>query len=416
MPCDYFRLPMNPARGFVNVDQLQKDTSLEDAARKCGITLHGTGSGPEVRIDCPFGCAGDHLGRKEISINTANDEKVFLCHSYQCGFRGNLLALMHGWLNGKKPSGDKLRGTEFQRVRDVLADRVKIEAKPTVTTSTSPTSSSSPRAVEPESSEPNVPLIDSENEAARELADIDSKFIVEMAHMNPAAASYIRQHPCLTPESMQKWRCGYLPHDGGGDKRGWSLRGHIVYPMLSECGKVLAWIGRDPTYEQKLAEYNAIRPELRGDRPEPIKHKVPKGFHRGQELFGQHASRLREPGYREAIARNGIIVVEGFNDVINLDNLGIPAVAICSNRITQHQVEKIARWSQQLADGKVTLLFDCEQTGDDGAKEALWLLSQRGLQVRIAWSQAMHNGAFKGRQPEGLVASEWHVLSQEESG
>ena len=89
-------------------------------------------------------------------------------------------------------------------------------------------------------------------------------------------------------------------------------------------------------------------------------------------------------------------------DVINLDNLGIPAVAICSNRITHQQVEKITRWSKQLADGKVTLLFDCEPTGDGGAKEALWQLTQRGLQVRLGWTQTMRNGAFRGRQPENL--------------
>ena len=167
--------------------------------------------------------------------------------------------------------------------------------------------------------------------------------------------------------------------------------------MLSEDGKVLAWIGRDPAYEQKLAEYDSIRPELRGDKIPPMKHNVPKGFHRGQELFGQHASRLKEPGYREAIAKNGIIVVEGYNDVINL---GIPAVAICSNRITQSQVGKIACWSQQLGNGKVTLLFDCEPTGDEGAKATLWQLTQRGLNVRLGWTQAMHSGAFHGRQPE----------------
>jgi DNA primase len=102
--------------------------------------------------------------------------------------------------------------------------------------------------------------------------------------------------------------------------------------------------------------------------------------------------------------------VEGFNDVIGLDNLGIPAVAIMSNRITDAQVEKITRWSQQLASGKVTLLFDCEQTGDDGAKEALWLLTQRDLNVRLGWSQAMHGGAFKGRQPENLKREEWDTV------
>jgi DNA-directed RNA polymerase subunit K/omega len=39
--------------------------------------------------------------------------------------------------------------------------------------------------------------------------------------------------------------------------------------------------------------------------------------------------------------------------------------------VTEEQVTNVARRAKQLADGKMTLLFDCEQTGDDGAKEAL---------------------------------------------
>jgi DNA primase len=206
---------------------------------------------------------------------------------------------------------------------------------------------------------------------------------------------------------MEKWRVGYLPRDGGGDKRGWSLRGHIIYPILSDRGKVLTWIGRDPLFEEKEREWNALPPEQRVAKKGPIKHRFPKGFHRGLELFGQHGSRLKEPGYREIIAGEGILVVEGFNDVIGLDNLGIPAVGICSNRITAKQVEKIAYWAKRLAEGKVSLMFDCEATGDDGAKEALWLLAQRGLDVRLAWSQAMHGGKFAGRQPESITREEW---------
>ena len=83
-----------------------------------------------------------------------------------------------------------------------------------------------------------------------------------------------------------------------------------------------------------------------------------------------------------------------------------------SNHITEHQIEKIARWAMQLANGKVSLLFDCEQTGDDGAKEARWLFSERGLDVRLGWSQAMHGGAVKGRQPEQLSRDEWNSVIQ----
>ena len=71
------------------------------------------------------------------------------------------------------------------------------------------------------------------------------------------------------------------------------------------------------------------------------------------------------------------------------------------------QIEKIARWAKQLANGKVSLLFDCEQTGDDGAKEALWLFSEHGLNAHLGSSQAMHGGAFKGRQSEILSREEW---------
>ena len=60
----------------------------------------------------------------------------------------------------------------------------------------------------------------------------------------------------------------------------------------------------------------------------------------------------------------------------------------------------------------VTLLMDCDDPGDEGAKEALWMLSERRLRVRLGWTQAMHAGAFRGRQPESIVPEEWAGLSR----
>ena len=388
----------------MNVDQLQADTSLNEAAAKCGVTLDAHGSGQEVRLDCSFGCQGDHCGRREIAVNTENPQKVFMCHAYQCGFRGNLLTLMHGWLTGTRPAGEKLKGDEFHRVKNILVSDAMMA---TQTDSGPPKATSESPSLLPDR---NIPLIESDDAKVRDLATLDEKFIVDVATMPPATASYVRRHPCLSPESMKKWRSGILPLHGGNDKRGFSLRGNVIYPVLSEDGQVLAWIGRDPTYEQKERDFARLTPAERTEATAPIKHRFPKGFHRGLELFGQQSSRLKEPGYRESIARHGILVVEGFNDVIGLDNLGIPAVAIMSNRITEQQIEKIARWAKQLADGKVSLLFDCEQTGDDGAKEAVWQFVERGLDVRLGWSQGMHGGAFKGRQPENLSIEEWDAV------
>ncbi|MCA9227627.1 MAG: hypothetical protein KDA47_18530, partial [Planctomycetales bacterium] len=253
--------------GYINVDELQAQTTLEAAAAKCGVSLDARG-GREVRIDCPFGCAGDHVGKREISINTENPQKVFLCHAYHCQFRVNLLTLMHGWVTGSRPTGDKLKGAEFARVKNLLAGKTP-EARPKVasTAQAKPADSPTPSAH-------NVPLAESDNERVRELVDIDTKFKVEPAEMNPRAAAYVRQHPCLTPDMMRKWRVGYLPHDGGGDKRGWSLRGHIVYSILSEEGHVLSWVGRDPQYEQREQEFNALSPEVRREKSPPMRHRL----------------------------------------------------------------------------------------------------------------------------------------------
>jgi 5S rRNA maturation endonuclease (ribonuclease M5) len=386
---------------YISVDDLQAQTTLADAAAKCGVTVEVHGTGRQVRLDCPFGCAGDHAGKRELSVDTGNPQKVFACHAYSCQVRGNLLSLMHGWLTGTLPTGGRLKGSEFKRVREVLAGGL---------TTASPESVTEPERKDPKSTR-NVPLGQNDNEKARELVTLDEKFIRDLGHMPPAAASYVRRHPCLTTAMMEKWRTGVLPLDGGKDKRGWSLRGQLLYPILAEDGKLLAWVARDPQFEAKEQAFEALPPPERAKEKKPAKHRFPVDFHRGLELFGQHADRLKEPGYRESIAACGIIVVEGFNDVLGLDALGVPAVGIMSNKITEQQVMKVDRWARGLAGGKVTLLFDADEPGDEGAKEAHWLFAQRGLDVRLGWSRAMHGGAFAGRQPENITADEWeHVV------
>jgi len=400
-------LPFSTARverpAYLNIDDLQAQTTLEEAAAKCGVRIEPQGRGDNVRIDCPFGCAGDHAAKREISVNVANPQKVFCCHAYMCNqFRGNLLTLMHGWLTGARPSGDKLKGAEFARVRGVLSGQATpLPSARSVPDAAVATTLDAPPPIR------NVPMAESPREKIRDLATIDEKFIVDVALMSPPAASYVRRHASLTAESMTKWRVGYLPLDGGGDKRGWSLKGHILYPVLAEDGQVLAWVGRDVQFEQKEEAFLRLAPEHRAKEKPPAKYRFPTDFHRSVDFFGQQANRLREPGYREAISRYGIVVAEGFNDVIALDNLHIPAVAICSNKITEAQAAKVERWAKQLAGGKVSLLFDADEAGDAGAKEALWLLAQRGLDVRLGWSRSMHGGAFRDKQPEQLTRAEW---------
>ena len=163
-------------------------------------------------------------------------------------------------------------------------------------------------------------------------------------------------------------------------------------------------------HEAKEREYQQLTPAERQGKEPPAKHRFPKGFHRGVELFGQQASRLSEPGYREFIEQHGLILVEGFNDVIGLDNLCIPALAIMSNRMTDAQGEKVIRFAQQLGINRVNLMFDCDDPGTAGAKEALWFFAERQIDVRLVWSPTMHGGEYIGKQPESLDRAEVALL------
>jgi len=52
---------------------------------------------------------------------------------------------------------------------------------------------------------------------------------------------------------------------------------------------------------------------------------------------------LQSPDVPSKLAGLGLVLVEGPNDVIRLDTLGVPAVALCSNAITREQVDKAAQ-------------------------------------------------------------------------
>src|SRR5690606_3914801 len=97
-----------------------------------------------------------------------------------------------------------------------------------------------------ESPRVNVPLRNSPNERARELVNLHEQFVTDPADMPPAAASYFRRRPFLTPEVCAKWQVGYLPRSSKT-----MLRGNIVYAYHSADGELLTWFGRDPQFEER---------------------------------------------------------------------------------------------------------------------------------------------------------------------
>ena len=98
--------------------------------------------------------------------------------------------------------------------------------------------------------------------------------------------------------------------------------------------------------------------------------------------------------------------------MIGLDDLGVPSLGIMSNRMTEAQGEKVFRFAKQLGVNRVNLMFDCEDTGSEGAKDALWFFAERRLDVWLVWTPAMHGGAFNSKQPESITHADLELFIQ----
>ena len=101
-------------------------------------------------------------------------------------------------------------------------------------------------------------------------------------------------------------------------------------------------------------------------------------WRQGREETGEVSLREEIPPWHRtlratcrAIARSrgkdgaiGLVLVEGPNDVIRLDTLGVPAVGLYSNRISREQAAKAAQLARELAGGIVTIFLDCDPEGE----------------------------------------------------
>jgi hypothetical protein len=384
---------------FVNVDELIAKVSIEDAARFYGMELPELKRiGSEARSRCFLECGRTkETGDRVLAIQADTAAKTWHCHQYECGKGGNLVSLCDLLKPGPN-AGGKPRGTRFKEIaKDLLA---MAEGRLPEVSGAVPAAPRAPQVAAPPE---NVPLARSPIERARALVTLDAKFSVDVSGMPPKASAYFRRRPYLTPEVMRAHRMGYLSRDTGEDKSGGTMRGTVVYPYFSESGELLTWFGRDPNFEEKHGDWEKTDKSER----EPEKFHFVKGYQRGLELWNQHSQRA--PTHAEKLKRLGLLLVEGPNDAIRLGTLGVPAVALCSNQITREQAAKAARFARDLAGGVVTVFLDCDDEGEKGMKQCLGYLAQL-CPVRLAWTSKMHDGKFKGRQPESLSMQEWQEI------
>lgn len=382
-------MPIN--RSWVNADELLAKAHPDQVMLHYGLPIPEKQSGNNYRISCPVvDCDSEKSSYGQFSIELTPPFRV---HCFSCQLRGNLFDLMWVAKHGKRPSGNKLRGAEFKEVLQDLSQLLNgFDASSSDETSTA-IMNIKPERVRPE---PNIPLVQSDNERTRELVDLWQQTITDPADMTPAASRYFRNRNWLTPELCKKWGAGYLPSDSKG-----TLRGRFIYRIDSVAGVALAYAGRDADFDARKMAW-----DRKPKGTQPIKTRFPseKYFRKGLELYGQQANRLAEPGYAQTVKETGILCVEGFNDVLALDAKQQPAVGALSNRVTADQVEKLVRFAQQTDVHKVTLMFDRDEQGQQGQQDAMAKLSKH-VPVLDGWTGYLGDAV----EPEQLTAEEWQI-------
>ncbi len=393
-----------------NIDQLVEQTPLDLVLQHYGLPLSKSNA-REYRMNCVFNeaCSDSQYGNLSVELDVAN--QIF-CH--RCSVRGNLLTLIHGLETRQPPTGGKLRGQEFKHAAETLRKINGIvdssvpssRAKSTQqrTRETTPTSDELPSTTKQTtpSFNINVPLHRHEKEAARTMADLYNDMVTEQSNMAPKAAEYVQKRIAwFTPELMSKWNVGWVPG------RSLFRKHYFVYAHRNTRGDIVTYSGRDLNYETKREKW-----ELNGkpNGEKPYKHRFVSGYKRGVELYGGHISRLEEPAMKKSLEQHGLVVVEGMNNVIRLDALGVCAVGVCSNKATNQQVDMMAKFAQQVGNNRIMLLPDCDIEGEEGFQPLLWKLAERVVDVRLGMSSQMFDDKFAGKQPEDLTIENWQQI------
>lgn len=245
---------------MIDVDSLQRDLSIRDVAAYYGVTLpEHFGTSGEQRMPCPCTCCTGHGDERSVSINTSDPFKRWKCHreNYGCGAQGNLVTLAYCFKHGAMPPSGKPTGKEFFAIAEDLQRIGGGEPPPPApTTAATIAKTATETAAELAATvknERNKPLAESDNENARKLVDLDQKLVIDLAQLSPAASRYARRRPFLLSEALAK-EChfGYMPSSSNS-----SLRGKWVYGVIDEQGEALAWVGRNPRYDDEQVAWTA---------------------------------------------------------------------------------------------------------------------------------------------------------------
>ena len=148
------------------------------------------------------------------------------------------------------------------------------------------------------------------------------------------------------------------------------MKGRIVFPVRGTTGEIMAYAGR------------AVK---KADEEENGKYKFPNGFNKSLELY--NIDRVaNDPETKKAVKDFGIVLVEGFTDVLKLCQEGfLNAVALMGSDF--HEAQKRMLLNPTLnPTRRITVFLDNDEAGQNGKRETARQLIYDGFVRYVDWS------------------------------
>ncbi len=226
----------------------------------------------------------------------------------------------------------------------------------------------------------------SEKEILYEIHDVAVSFYQSLlwSREGVSAFEYLQKRG-LTKETLKRFRIGYAPSEWkrlsdfllsktypiekicqiglvvrkDGDPMVYDrFRERIIFPIFDEIGRPIGLGGRILNKTEGKAKY-INSPET------PL-------YNKSKVLYGLHLS-------KESMRSQGVIVVEGYMDVLTLSQCGFSnVVAASGTAFTHEQIRLIKRYTK-----KLYLVFDPDIAGIQATLRSMDLLLEHNLDVRV---------------------------------
>lgn len=339
-------------------EQIKRSLSIVDVA---SLYVRLKPSGKNFKALCPF------HSEKTPSFSVMPERNLF--HCFGCHKSGDIFTLVQ-----------EMEGLSFTEAMDFLIDRFNLQIER--------------RSAGSDSRRPTLDAFHAINEAA--LRHFRSN-LMEGGEEGDRARRYLFDRG-ITETSLEAFSLGYAPdhwdsllkllsREGLDQNKALELgllarsregrvydrfRGRIIFPILSESGRVIAFGGRT-MFDDSAKYLNSPESPL---------------FYKSRNLYGFHQARghIRETGKA--------ILVEGYFDVISLHQYGIGyAVAALGTALSAEQVHLLNRFTDD-----ILLFYDGDEAGANAALRGVECLLANNVSPRV-----MDCG--RGADPDDFVRS-----------